>query len=73
MIRTISRRKLLRAGSGVMADGLEPKVINIIRDRKPTAGLNEKDASLIKLLLQFPIGPLFGKVIRRTIFLVNER
>lgn len=29
-------------------DGLEPKVIDVIRRREPTAGLSEKDASLIE-------------------------
>jgi 4-carboxymuconolactone decarboxylase len=37
-------------------DGLEPKVIDVIRDRKPTTGLNEKDASLIDFGRE-----LFGK------------
>jgi 4-carboxymuconolactone decarboxylase len=31
-----------------MKDGLEPKVIDVIRNRKPTAGLAEKDASMIE-------------------------
>ncbi|HEX4050180.1 MAG TPA: hypothetical protein VHY19_04805 [Steroidobacteraceae bacterium] len=30
-------------------DGLEPKVIDVIRRREPTTGLTEKDASLIEL------------------------
>lgn len=30
-------------------DGLEPRVIDVIRSRKPTSGLPEKDASLIEL------------------------
>jgi hypothetical protein len=30
-------------------DGLEPSVIDIVRNRKPTTGLAEKDASLIEL------------------------
>ena len=30
-------------------DGLEPKVIDVIRNREPTAGLSEPDASLIEL------------------------
>ena len=30
-------------------DGLEPAVIDVVRNRKPTAGLKEKDASLIEL------------------------
>ena len=29
-------------------DGLEPAVIDVVRNRKPTAGLKEKDASLIE-------------------------
>ena len=37
-------------------DGLEPKVIDVIRDRKPTSDLNEKDASLIDFGRE-----LFGK------------
>jgi 4-carboxymuconolactone decarboxylase len=32
-----------------MKDGLEPKVIDVIRNRGPTTGLTEKDASLIEL------------------------
>jgi 4-carboxymuconolactone decarboxylase len=32
-----------------MKDGLEPKVIDVIRNREPTTGLTEKDASLIEL------------------------
>jgi 4-carboxymuconolactone decarboxylase len=30
-------------------DGLEPSVIDVVRNRKPTAGLTEKDASVIEL------------------------
>ena len=30
-------------------DGLEPSVIDVVRNRKPTAGLAEKDASVIEL------------------------
>jgi hypothetical protein len=29
-------------------DGLEPSIIDVVRNRKPTAGLAEKDASLIE-------------------------
>ena len=29
-------------------DGLEPSVIDVVRNRKPTTGLTEKDASLIE-------------------------
>jgi len=29
-------------------DGLEPKVIDVIRNRAPTAGLSEKDATMIE-------------------------
>jgi 4-carboxymuconolactone decarboxylase len=32
---------------GAVKDGLEPSVIDVVRNRKPTVGLTEKDASMI--------------------------
>jgi 4-carboxymuconolactone decarboxylase len=55
-------------------DGLEPKVIDVIRNREPTAALNEKDASLIEFGRQlFDKHYVTAATYARTVKLFGER
>lgn len=55
-------------------DGLEPKVIDVIRNREPTAGLSEKDASLIEFGRQlFDKHYVTAATYARTVKIFGER